>query len=288
MRTSLQVLADQQKVIEAQNRRIAALSDTVGFIADVAGLSNHPRVTAALGRVAADENPASTGWATTDSGSEAPAETTQQAAQPSQGTDSPTSAGEAPNTDVTPDATTSVDSTDTVLDAPLDLNEQDVTAPVAGTDDLGEGARGQAGSGQTQTDVQVGNPNNPDAAFTETGWTNTSAKAPGESRTIASLRLARLRMQAGIESADSDDLTLGTTIAASAVTDEAIQSEIATLAKVITARKSATAATQSTATRHLVPRSASGVQRTVPSFVEPQAPMQTVASGPDDAEFLFE
>lgn len=289
MRPTLQALADQQQMIERQSRQITALRDTVGFIADVAGLSSHPRVTAALGRIAADENPASAnGWATDggDKAPEAPAATTEQASQPSQGTDSPESIGTAPGTDVAPAATTSVESTDTVLDQPLDLNEQDVTAPVAGTEDLGEGARGQAGSGRTETDVQVGTPTN-DTAFSETGWT-TSSK-PSEPRTIASLRLARLRMQAGIEDAGADDLALGTAIAMSGTSDESIQNEISTLAKVVTARQSATTATQNTATRHLVPRAASQAQRTVPSLaVEPQIPMQTVASAPSDDEFMWE
>lgn len=279
MRPALAALASQQKEIDA-------LKGVVAFVVDAAGLTGHPHITALM-KQAADENPAQgVGWAVTSPeapGSEAPAATTQEALTPSQGTDDPEAVGATPGTDVSADATTSLDSTDTVLDVPLDLNEQDVTKPVAGTDDLGEGARGNAGSGRTETEVRVGEPSDTGAAFTETGWT-TSSKAPSEGRQIAAMRLARLRMEAGIEP-QQDDLTLGATIASSDMADEAIQTEIDTLAKV----KVASAQRQTTAApRHLVPRSA-GVQRTTPSMAqEPVQPIQTVASGPHDDEFAFE
>jgi hypothetical protein len=289
MRTALQALAEQQQIINAQGRRIAVLEQGINLIAKAAGIDTHPRMAALLKR-AADENPAQPeGWANpagNGGGSEAPTESTDQAATPSN-KDNVESTGEAPGTDVSPDATTSLDSTETVLDDGLDLNEQDVTKPVAGTDNLGKGEPGAANTNRIETEVRVGDPNKPDVAFAETGWT--AAKQPTEGRTIASLRLARLRIEAGIETG-TDDLDLGTAIAASEATDEAIQTEIDTLAKVVTAnRATANQTRQATVARNLVPRTAGQAQRTVPSFTaEPQLPIQTVASGPSDDEFAFE
>lgn len=288
MRPTLRALAEQQQVIDKQARQIQALRGVVSFVTEAAGLTSHPHV-ARLMKAAADENPAQpVGWAIDSpeaQGSEAPAQTTEEALAPSQGKDDPENIGETPNTDVSADATTSLDSTETVLDTPLDLNEQDVTKPVAGTDTLGEGERGGAGTNRTETEVRSGTGTN-DVAFAETGWT-TSSKAPSEGRTIAALRLARLRVQAGIET--GDDLTIGTKIASSTITDEAIQTEIDTLAKVVQATRSASRQ-PTTAGRHLVPRAASQqVQRTMPSLsAEASMPVESVVHGPDSDEFLFE
>lgn len=284
MRPALQALAEQQK-------RIEALEGVVAFISEAAGIADHPRVASLLKKAEGDENPAQPeGWANSGSGgTEAPSESTQQAATPSS-TDDPTNVGATPMTDVQPDATTSLDDTGTVLDEPLDLNEQDPTKEVAGTDNLGKGERGNANTNRIETEVRSGTPSDTSVAFEETGWT-TSSKQPSEGRTIASLRLARLRMQAGIEDAQADDLALSTTIASSEVTDEAIQTEIDTLAKVVEARRTASSQqSRQPVSRNLVPRAASQAQRTTPSFStgEPQMPMQTVASGPSDDEFAFE
>jgi hypothetical protein len=218
MRPALAALAEQQQ-------RIDRLEGAVTTIATLAGLEGHPAITA-LRTQAADENPAQpSGWANPGgAGSETPAATTEEASKPSQGTDSPEAVGEAPNNDVQPDAKTSLDSNETVLDTPLDLNEQDPTKQVAGTDTLGEGERGNAGTNRTETDVRAGTPSDNGPAFAETGWTNTSAKQPSEGRLVASIRLARARINAGI--ASGDDLGLGATIASSDMSDEAIQAEI--------------------------------------------------------------
>jgi hypothetical protein len=292
MRPALKALAEQQKMIQHQARQIQALRGVVGFIAEAAGISNHPRV-ASLLKQAVEENPAQGfGWANPESqpAPEAPYQTTEEAlgevdADAVEGgdlTNDPTEQGATTVTDVSPDAQTSLDSNETVLDEPLDLNEQDPTRPVEGTDDLGQGGRGNAGTNRTETEVRAGDPNKPDVAFAETGWT-TSKKSEG--RTIASLRLARLRIQAGIERPDADDLSLGSSIAASEVTDEAIQTEIDTLAKVVTA----SGRSRQPVARNLVPQGARQAHRTTPSFhQEPQMPIQTVANGPSDDEFAFE
>ena len=82
------------------------------------------------------------------------------------------SVGATSETDVAPDAQTSVTDTGVVLDEPLDLNEQDVTAPVAGAETLGEGERGNAGTNRTETEVRVGDGQQRHVPFPETGWTS--------------------------------------------------------------------------------------------------------------------
>jgi hypothetical protein len=283
MRPALAALAEQQQ-------RIDRLEGAVTTIATLAGLEGHPAITA-LRRQAADENPAQpSGWANPGgAGSETPAATTEEASKPSQGTDSPEAVGEAPNNDVQPDAKTSLDSNETVLDTPLDLNEQDPTKQVAGTDTLGEGQRGNAGTNRTETDVRAGTPSDNGPAFAETGWTNTSAKQPSEGRLVASIRLARARINAGI--ASGDDLGLGATIASSDMSDEAIQNEINTISQVA----AASVQRQAVADRRLVPQAVSGaggsqtVARMVPSMVaDPEIPQQRVAYAPTEDEMIFE
>lgn len=279
-RPALAALAEQQK-------QINTIAEALVTLADAAGVGAHPKF-AALRRTAADENPAQpSGWANpSGEGTEAPTETTEQAATPA-ATDDPTSVGASPLTDVSPAATTDVtQSSGTVLDEPLDLNEQDPTKQVAGTDDLGEGARGNAGSGRTETEVRAGTPSDGGAAFQDGGFLSAGA-ALGE-RTIASLRLARLQIQAGI--AAGDDLGLSQTIAASDKSDEVIAAEISTLAAVVAARPTQAAERRPVA-RSLVPQPARTAGRVVPSLSAEGAvamPVQEVSTAVSDAEVLFE
>jgi hypothetical protein len=308
MRPSLAAIAEQQKVLVAQDHAIAALKGAVSFIAEAAGLNEHPVVVAALAdyegvhRAAAltstadVNNPAQP---LPDPASEGPSETTDQALAP-EGRDDPESVGASPVTNVAPAATTSVESTDTVANEGLDLNEQDVTAPVAGT----EGPR-PLSEVKIETEQRIGpwQGNDPNPAFPLQGPFAERARTTGaegepqpvlasEGRTWASLRLARLRIQAGIATSP-DDLTLGTTIANdTAVTDDAIQTEIDALSKVMQAN----AGQRQSQRRDLVPQPAAvgartaAVERTMPSMAsgEPAVPIQTVAIGPSDDEFLFE
>lgn len=273
MRPALAALVAQQKQIEALKQGLA-------FIAEVAGVTEHPRITSALKATAVDDNPAfGGGWALdkpVEAAPEAPVESTQEAATP-QAKDSVETEGDSPLTDVSPAATTSVDGTGVVLPVQAPAT-QEVTAPVAGTDDLGKGAPGQAGTNRIETDVRAGTPSDNSAAFRDGGFLG----SVGEGRVIAGLRLARLRIQAGIE--QGDDLELGQVIAASQVSDETIQTEINTLAKVVTA----SAAPRQTVARSLVPRSASGAQRTTPSLAGSGTPELQVVGSIADEEFGFE
>lgn len=142
-----------------------------------------------------------------------------------------------------------------------------VEAPVAGTE-----TQRPLNETKIETDVRVGDPTNPQVAFP---WTIKSS-----SRVMASMRLARLRIEAGLE--QGDDLALGEKIASQeGLTDEAIQTEIKTLANV-----------QRVASRQrpagLVPRAAS-VQRTVPSLAtEGLQATASAAAADDDASDLFD
>lgn len=317
MRPTLEILAKQQG-------QLNALTAVVVEIARAAGIEKRPAV-AKLVRFAEDDNPAQPdGWATEGEGTEAPVATSDEALgdvdneAPAGGgpagseseTPAPDSSpgtseakkraqrrralqaqrkaeledveeiGSTDEDDTEPDTKTDLEGgVGTVLDEPLDLNEVDVTAPVAGTEDLDEGARGEAGSGRTETEVRVDQEqaNNPQPAFEETGWTEANK---GEGRTIAAMRLARLRIAAGLEKGD-DDLTLATQIAKSAMSNKEIQQAITLLSEV----GAATAKTSARRPRGLVPRSAQGVERTVPSF---SAPTPQLAYAVSADEFLFE
>ena len=104
-----------------------------------------------------------------------------------------------------------------------------------------------------------------------------------EARMFASLRLARLRIQAGITN-ETDDLALSTSIAHSKTSNAEIQREIDTLAKVTEAKKQ-----KQPRPRHLVPTSASAGQgdRHMPSLQQP--PMSSTAAADDtDDSAIFE
>lgn len=86
------------------------------------------------------------------------------------------------------------------------------------------------------------------------------ASAVDESRTIASMRLARLQIEAGLAE-ESDDLSLGQKIASSERTDSEINQTIKTLESVKKA-----ASKKQARPAHLVPRTASAGSRSTPSF----------------------
>src|SRR5690349_7740046 len=117
MRPALEALASQQKQINALTQQNQALRGAVAFIADVAGIADHQRITSALKVVAVDENPAfGGGWDNmTEGGTQAPVVTTDQAKQPT-AKDDVESTGSTPLTDVTPQATTDLASAGVVLD----------------------------------------------------------------------------------------------------------------------------------------------------------------------------
>jgi hypothetical protein len=262
----LKAVAAQQTVIDslrADNARLASINELRGieidFIARVAGISNEIEAI----RATADlNNPASP---VPDPASEGPSETTEQAATP-EARDDAQALGETPGSV----AGVPAETTDVALNPGQSLptapfgQMTDVTSPVAGTET-------QLPLDQTriETDVRVGNPDDPNPAFP---WT-LSAKESRE-RTLASLRLARLRISAGL--AQGEDIMVAAAIEADAsLSNDLIDNEINVLSSV------SKAASRQPRPTGLVPRSAS-VERTVPSLVGDSAPSLSTTAGLDD------
>lgn len=286
-----QAVATQQQMLtetRAENaglrHRLAKADLAIDFIAKMAGLTEH---IAAIRTKADALNPAQP---IPDPPGQAPSETTEQAATP-EAMDNPLIPGQTPGSvqNLPADATgTPMDPGTTLPTAPY-TNLQDVTAPV-------EGTQTHVPNDQTRTevDVRVGDPMNPQRAFP---WNNnvgpdamgaqsnlqqTAAQTQG--RTMASIRLARLQVEAGL--AAGSDLEIAAGIEANAsISDADIAQEISILERVKTASGQHQASQRPAAA---VPqRAASQVGRTSPSLVQApgHAPMQaTAASGSVDAD----
>ncbi len=315
MRPALATLVAQQQTIEEQARRIAALEGAVGAIARLAGLEGHPAVIGVL----AAEIPAQEGDLVTVPPAQAPVVTTDQAVQPAATTEPDAMGTVLP--DVAPETTDDPTTAGGVgLDAPAPMAETDPDAPVAGTETtngdnkittdvridrptnevdqplntatrhaaftvVDAGGKKVAGPFDDRSDAQafLDNMGQDDSAhgheICETGGSKEGRIS--ESRGFAALRLARLRMQAGITPA-TDDIVLASEISADAsLTDAAISTEIATLAAVVAAQPRQQAPEPQS--RQLVPRSA---RRTVPSMTSAPAPVVT-GHAPSDDEFLW-
>lgn len=301
MRPALQALASQQRIIDRQAQVIQAQSARLGqheqvfsrqrdqitqlsrgieFLASGLGVTSMLRT--AMLRTADEQNP-------TQPIPEPPAQpapfTTVDTKTPEAMADVNTP-GLVPGStnDVAADATTTNYTPGLDIPGPPLKNLVDVTAPVDGT----QGPR-PLSEVRTETDVRAGNPMAPQTAFPLRGdFANAqrlgSAANPiregAGNRTMASLRLARLRVLAG--TAEGDDFAIATTIERDAsLSDDAIEREISTLEGVRTA-----SARRSTPPTNLVPRVAAGVQRTVPSMARAAA---TTSETPDtDASDLFD
>lgn len=252
------VIEQQQQMMALQHREIVGLREAVATLAVAAGVGNHPKfarlVRQAGVRLAADN--------------EAPATSTQQAAQP-EATDDVESVGAVPgsaNDNVTPEAVTDVNNSDVTVNPPVLDNLQDVTAPVAGTDAVVPDA-GDAGSA---SQVTVGTPSN--EAFDkpeDSGW-KTSARGSETERFVASMRLARLRVAAGIE--QGEDLALAEKIASG----EDTLGEIVAQANALSAVAARQSRQPDPSTRHLVPRAAASRSGVIP--VRQQPSMQATAA----------
>jgi hypothetical protein len=246
-----------QRVASHQRDQLVSLGRGLQAIAVAAGIESHVRT--AMLRRADVQNP-------TQPVPEPPAEppfvTTQEAETPEAFADV-NAPGLVPGStnDVAADATTTNYTPGTDIPGPAVKQLVDVTRPVDGT----QGPR-PLDEVRTLTDVRVGNPMNPQPAFPLQGpWTQPQrlgAKEAASNRTMASLRLARLRLAAKTAQGDSDfEVAAGIERDAS-MTTEKIEAEIATLEGVTKA-----AAKQQERPTGLVPRAAGGqVQRTVPSM----------------------
>lgn len=251
MGPTLAAVAAQQRTLAAQNQAILA-------IARFAGLEAHPDIVA-LQRVADAENPA-------QPEPEPASESAVLVPSIPQGTTEVTTPGSSPVTDVAPDATTSLTDPGGVLTDVGPDATADVQAPVTGT---------QEGADNTvETEVVSEKGDNTSTMFPLEG--GPFANKASSLRQIASMRLARLRIQAGISQSE-DDLTLAAAIARSDVSDRAVEDEIATLAKVVQvqAQRAPSAAPARTA----------GV-RSMPSL-SAMPPVVAAEGRPSEDAFLF-
>lgn len=284
MRPALKALAEQQKQIAYLNARVARQEQGIAHLArglqamaTMAGVQD--RVAAAMLKRADTQNPA-------QPVPEPPAvpatQSTEEVKTPEAFADV-TAPGLVPGStnDVAADAVSTVYTPGQDIPGPAFKNLIDVTAPVDGTQNprpLSEV--------KTLTDVRVGDPMVPDVAFPLRGdFANaqrTSAKDSDRSlRTMAAIRLARLEIAAGL--CEGDDLARAADIekdAARSTSD--IERNIATLESV------QKAAAKRANNPRLVPKSASGVQRTVPSMQGAAGVGRTASLADEDDDILFD
>lgn len=278
MRPALKALAEQQQQIDRLNKwaktqhgATQALARGLQALAVHGGVED--KVVAAMLKQADIQNPA-------QPVAEPPA---QPATQSTEDAKTPEAFADVQRPGLVPGSTNDVaaDATTTVYtpgqDVPVSPFRElvDVTTPVDGTQNprpLGEV--------KTETDVRVGDPMNPNVAYPLQGGfqqaQRTSAKQEpvvderGE-RMVASLRLARLQIQAGI--AEGDDLALGAEIERDPVRSLAvIKSEISTLENV----QKAASANARRVPQRLVPRAAGA--RSVPSMASGPSMPRTAGS----------
>jgi hypothetical protein len=312
-RTALAALADQQKQIEgiesAHRKQAAATTDSLASVLQIvkdqqgqiarltAGLQYlsrcagmESRVASAMGLklVQADvQNPAQP---IPEPPAGPPTQTTQEVNTPEAFADVQ-APGLVPGStqDVAADVTTTNYTPGEDVPAPAVKQLVDVTQPVDGTQ-----TQRPLSETRTDTDVRVGDPMNPQTAFPmqpfmapqrTTGSVQKSAKEIADDaalRTMASIRLARLQMRAGIatasEGAVSPDFEIAGRIEKDAsLSIQDIENQIATLDAVVKKQAGSDAARN----QRLVPKSASG--RQAPSMVGGgSAPTLD-----DDAEGIF-
>lgn len=250
MRPTVAAAARQQQIITAQAQRIAQLE----------------RKVIALTRRHADAaNPAQP---VPEPGAEAPAATTEQTRPADTQIDVTQVGGVMP----APDAMATIDVTNAggVAPAPQAI-QQTVTAPVTGYEQPVADMR-------TEVDVNTAGETIGEN-YIKGDWANTTAAKRAQARTFASLRLARLRLSAGIDS--GDDISLAQRIAASNTPDSVIRAEIDTLSKV--QRTAAQAPRRATAGRQQAVRNVPSLVSTAAPVVHVPAPSMT----PTDDEFLF-
>jgi hypothetical protein len=212
-----------------------------------------------------------------------PVATTSDQARKPAATDDPTNEGAAPaaaNRGVTPDAATTVDTTNVA--GPTDPYNKlvDVTAPIPGAVD---NVPTPAGSHVPQ-DINASPPAGDTAfTFTDGGWKNSSRTTDPRARFIASLRLARLRRATG--TSDVDELMLAQQIDDGPLPDEGIAVETGALEQIAGQRVPRRTAQRAGSDR-LVPQPQSAGRR-VPSLAGQGAPRTAaVAGGISDDEFL--
>lgn len=280
-RPLMQALASQQKVIETQKaainqltRKAQVMELQLAFVAQLAGVSKELE---AIRRHADADNPAQP---VPNPPSQPAVETTEQAMTP-KAYDNPNAIGETPGANQGVAAETTATPMDPGVTLPTQPynNLVDVSAPVSGTE-----THTPPETTRIETDVRVGDPMNPETAFPlnpafgpsqQRGTTpprdGEMSQTASRNRFVASLRLARLQIAAGI--ASGDDLAIAAHIEANPqLSNEVLRAQIDALSAVTKA-----ASARQPRPQNLVPRSASGVRRTTPSLVTQPAPITSVA-----------
>lgn len=286
-----QQLQDQGRQLEVQGQQIAYIARLAGVTQDVEGIARQADIA----------NPAQP---IPDPGEQGPSETTEQAATP-ETNDDPRAPGQTGGSSehVPAQATdVAIQPGGTIPTGPYNQLE-DVTAPVSGTN------TGEVGGDQTriESDVRVGDPMDPSVAFPWTisdNQSNQGVPSEGEmsqtsdnpargaaprhasqgGRFAASLRLARLRIDAG--AAQGDDVSMAAAIDAdSSLSNEVIDHEIRALSSVMAGQRR-----QASAGTNGVPRRAASASRTAPSLASaptlPTGGLQTTAAADDSLMFL--
>lgn len=195
------------------------------------------------------------------------AESDEQARQPA-AKDDPSNIGSVPssaNTNVTPDATTSVDSspTSTTL-VDDDAKKVNVETPEPGVDNPPS-----PDSAKVPNDITVGVPQDNSTSFNTGGPGNISWAAKGEPQTrfFAAMRLAQLRRTAGIAPADEEELVVAQKIVDGNQPLAVIQAVSTELDTVIQAARTRQAS-RTAASTNLVPQNRVEGQRSRPSLTQ--------------------
>ena len=267
-RPLVQAVAEQQKIIKRQASEIASLKKAVGRIERLAGI-----------RSTADAaNPAQP-IPQPGGGAAYPGSSLEEARTPGARGNVSDIGGVAETTNVGAYTTDSVDNIGMSSPSGYDIT-QDVTTPVAGTETMRP-----IDEVRTRPVIEFGNPLKPDFAFPLEGDFAQRATVDSSARIYASLRLARLRIEAGTNESSDDEIAEGEAIANDETkSNDDIKNEIETLSKVM---RSAARKAPKTASRNLVPQARGG--RKVPSVAKAGG-ISTVASasaGSSDDPFLF-
>lgn len=266
MSSTLRTLAEVKRLLQDVKKNQRAVQAQVEYIGKAAGLERQLKVV----RKRADvENPAQP----------IPEPTPEAAAYSTEETRDHTDAdlltpgGVAEVSDVSEDYNVDLLTPGGVHDVEL-TDGGDVTVPVAGTTE-------QRPYDETVTNAEVQYRD----LDTELSYPESQplfGEEAKEARFVAALRLARLRLQAGI--ASGDDLTLATSISQSKMKTSAIRQEIKTLDEVVKAGSKKPVSR--TAARRLVPKAAG---RTAPSMAaEAAVTSPTAPLGVSSEEFLWD
>lgn len=282
-RPAIQALAEQQRIIEAQRATISQQAQQLDGLTRWAKVQHEStqqlaRGLQALAVMARVPDQVAAAMLNKHADVQNPAQPVPEppavpATQSTQDAKTPEAFADVQAPGLVPGSTNDVaaDATSTVYTPGQDVpvspfrNLVDVTAPIDGTQ-----SPRPLGEVRTETDVRVGDAMNPNVAFPLQGpfgnaQRTSSLQEAGDERAermVASQRLARLQIQAGLAVGEEDDLVLGTSIEKDASrTLASINQEIGTLSDVmrVTARKQ-----QPQANQRLVPRTAG--QRTRPSM----------------------